>query len=497
MDGWKLLALASWLSIPALVWAQSDAPRLADAADRQLILPPAYLSTPVAQDEPIGPVPNQAPKDVKPDSEPIEPIIPIPKKVDGKTDKKEPDKKPPAEIVPPKKVETPPAATIGQPSGTNYGLLDQNPPARLAWVTPEYLLWKTSGARVPALATSSPQRTPAANSGVPGEPGTSILFGNQTMLNGFRSGIRVRAGFWFDDTETLGIDGTFLFLGQAGQKLVANSTGSPGLSRPFFDVVNGVPSAEPIALGTVANGTFNSALAGNLFAKVATNTWGGDISFRRFLYENDSFRIDGLLGYRYQRLSDSIATVSNSTVNDDVNEPFILPNGSTLAITDGFNTTNNFNGGLLGISGSWQYGRWFVNANAKIALGATNHIVNINGSTTITSPGLIPATLTGGLLALPTNIGTYTSSAFSVIPEFGLNVGYQLTTNLRLFGGYSFMYWSDVVRAGDQIDTSLNTSQIPRAVPPSPVSGTPRPAFIMHDTGFFAQGANIGMELRW
>ena len=45
---------------------------------------------------------------------------------------------------------------------------------------------------------------------------------------------------------------------------------------------------------------------------------------------------------------------------------------------------------------------------------------------------------------------------------FGLGfVAYMTVGFSFMFGGYSFMYWSNVVRPGDQIDRNLNPNLIP------------------------------------
>jgi hypothetical protein len=123
-------------------------------------------------------------------------------------------------------------------------------------------------------------------------------------------------------------------------------------------------------------------------------------------------------------------------------------------------------------------------------------VVRISGTTVITEPGLAP-NVQGGLLALPTNIGTYSRDRFSVVPEIGVNVGCQVTNRLRVFAGYTFLYWSNVVRPGDQIDTTINPTQLPSAAGPGTLVGPARPAFAFHETGFWAQGINVGVQFRW
>ena len=55
-----------------------------------------------------------------------------------------------------------------------------------------------------------------------------------------------------------------------------------------------------------------------------------------------------------------------------------------------------------------------------------------------------------------------------MVPEVGINLGFQLTNNLKIYGGYSFLYWTNIVRPGDQIDTTVN----PNLVPTSSTFGT-------------------------
>ena len=113
--------------------------------------------------------------------------------------------------------------------------------------------------------------------------------------------------------------------------------------------------------------------------------------------------------------------------------------------------------------------------------------------TTTTVPGQASNIYTGGLLALPTNIGTYTRNQFTAIPSIEARVGYQLTCHWRAYAGYTAIFWGDVARAGDQIDLVVNPSQLP----PGTLQGPARPAFAFHDSNFWAQGINVGLELRF
>jgi hypothetical protein len=79
-----------------------------------------------------------------------------------------------------------------------------------------------------------------------------------------------------------------------------------------------------------------------------------------------------------------------------------------------------------------------------------------------------------------------------VAPEAGLDLGYQLTPNLRVQVGYTFLYLSSVARAGDQIDRGIDSVQLTGV--PSPFG---RPAFRPNRTDFWAQGINVGASFRF
>jgi hypothetical protein len=115
--------------------------------------------------------------------------------------------------------------------------------------------------------------------------------------------------------------------------------------------------------------------------------------------------------------------------------------------------------------------------------------VEIDGATSFNGAAPVP----GGVLAVQSNIGHYRNSRFAVLPEVGVHAGYQLTPALRVFAGYTFVYLSDVVRAAEQIDLTINPNQLPPAVPGGPA----QPAFQFQHTSFWAHGIQLGMELRY
>lgn len=484
-----LTALAGWLALPVLTMAQPDGPRFTRA--------PGTQTTQAA-------TPTQLPSAASGDK-------PVPKH-------------PAAEIIAPKKIESQPTVTIEEvpsdprlynqrwlPGKSSIEDCPTDTPARCAfepdanhmvWVVPEWLVWKATGMHVPPLITASSTGASQGDAGVIGVGDTRVLFGNDSQLKSFRSGVRVRAGLWLESSQTLGLEASVFYLGQKSYGVTYQTSGATdSLARPFFDVLNNARSSEVIAFSTVnADGSLNSTIFGTFTARTTTDLWGADFNLRRYLCATQSFRLDGLLGFRYQRLRDTLETNSNSTINADG----VIGNltaGTDLKIQDFFHTTSNFYGGQLGLTGNWQIDRWYVGLTGKVAMGVAKHEVLINGLTTITAPGASEAQVTvGGLLAQGTNIGRHRTDRFSVIPEVGINLGYQLASNIRLFAGYSVLYWSNVVRAGDQIDLTVNTTQVQRSTTSTAtLTGTPRPAYgsAFRESGFWAHGANLGLEFRW
>src|SRR5262249_10329720 len=123
--------------------------------------------------------------------------------------------------------------------------------------------------------------------------------------------------------------------------------------------------------------------------------------------------------------------------------------------------------------------------------------VDIRGDQIVVPPGAGPAIFVGGLLATQTNIGRTSRDTFAVVPELNLNVGYQVPPHVRLFAGYESLYWSNVVRPGEQIDGVIDIAFVPN--PPAGVqpTGLFRPANPFRQSDLWAHGLNLGMEFGW
>src|SRR5206468_2737676 len=118
--------------------------------------------------------------------------------------------------------------------------------------------------------------------------------------------------------------------------------------------------------------------------------------------------------------------------------------------TDSFRTLNNFNGCEFGFRAEITFQRWSLDILTKMAAGNIRREILISGSTQTTVPGSTTTNSAGGVYALGSNIGNHFNDDWVVAPEFGLNVGYQLSSNVRVRLGYSFLFLQGIGRAADQ-----------------------------------------------
>jgi hypothetical protein len=358
------------------------------------------------------------------------------------------------------------------------------------WVSFEYLGWWQSGMSLPPLVTTSGGNPlPAAgNAGVLGNAQTRILFGGEDVLEDGFSGGRLQFGIWLDRCHNWAAAAEYFELSSRSESFSGNTNGFPVLARPFFNILDGAEDAQIVSYPGVSNGAISATATSELV--------GGGFHFRRQTNCNSGCgrgilcdgcstfhsRTDGLFGYRYVQLDESVS------VSESVNG--IAPNNGSFIINDTFRTRNQFNGFDMGMNYQRFRGPWSLDLLAKMAIGNTRQHVDINGSTLIngTNQG------NGGLLAQTSNIATYSRDRFTIMPELGANVGYQLTYNLKLKVGYTLIFWSNVVRPGDQIDLDIN----PNLFPPATGAAVPaRPQFAFRDSDYWVQGISFGGEFTW
>ncbi len=401
--------------------------------------------------------------------------------------------------APPSDVDEGPYAYDDTECGDFSGLC--SPPGRF-WLRGEYLSWWTNGQTIPPLVTTSPQGTSRSAAGV--LPAATVLYGLDTVNTDGHSGFRSTLGFWLDACHVWGVEFDYFNIGERDNGFAQTSTGNPILARPFFNVETNQQASELTAYPGIAEGTLSVEARDYFHSGGITLTYGlcscdsccdscgdpcGDACDTSCCPALFCCRTDLLVGFRYYNLSDRVGI--HEFVRD-IN-PQSVSLGSTFDILDSFSAKNDFYGADIGLRTQIFRGRFSLDLLTRVAIGNNHETIVINGQTMIAAPSQPTQTYGSGILAGPTNTGTFQRNVFTMIPQLGLELGYQVNCHWRAFVGYDVIYWGCVARSGDQIDLNLD----PRNFPPATEGGLPFPAFSGRSACFWAQGVNVGGEFRF
>jgi len=391
----------------------------------------------------------------------------------------------------------------------------------VVYVHGEYLIGRIEGMNTPPLVIQDDN---------PDFTSADIIYGGDRILEDERDGFRITLGVWLDDYGKWGVEGDYLNLGDLDERFTAGTADGLGalndifIGRPANNTLeSGAIPRGPVSEDVDANGLdgtvtvdsrseFRSAgirLVHNLCCVDRLPTCCGDsvacgsgvdcgsgvgCPIRPLgricdLLGKGVRRTDVLYGFRWAELNESLR------ITEDL-ETLPLP-GTTFDIFDLFDTSNEFFGGEIGFQTQWEHRRWSLGLLSKIAIGNTQQRVRIDGETITTEPGGLPTVDEGGFLALPTNIGSFSRDEFSVLPELGLTLGYRITPRLRFTAGYSLIYWSNVLRPGDQIDLDINVTQVPSEDIVPDLVANDHPRFEFRQTDVWAQFLSLGAEYTW
>jgi Putative beta barrel porin-7 (BBP7) len=353
----------------------------------------------------------------------------------------------------------------------------------LWWTSVDALFAWTRPSSVPPLVTTSPAGTAQAAAGVLGQPNTSILFGNGDVDGQVRSGIRLGVGTWFDRQHTWGIDVGFSVLESQNTIFSEGSSGTPILARPFTNATNNTPSSQLVAFPGVASGTITASDGSGNFYDL-------HLDFFALPFDDAHILLEPLLGYRFLRYTDRLA-VDSTLVSAGAGG---VVAGTQIVTSDRFSAQNNFNGGDFGMRTKFVWNPWSLEVLGRLAVGNVQRSIGIAGATQTTVPGSTPAESAGGFLALSSNTGTFRSNDWVAIPEFGLNLSWNINNQLRIGLGYSFLYWSQIAHAADQVSLNLN----PNLFPPATAGATPAsPSFQLNKSEIWIQTLSAGLEYRF
>jgi hypothetical protein len=366
-------------------------------------------------------------------------------------------------------------------------------PSERLWLKGDYILWWVAGNRLPPLVTSSPSGTTRSEAGVlgVGHPlapltnTTSIQFGSEKVDADVRFGGRITGGFWFDDCQRYGLEGTWFSLeDEVATRFPVGSASSPIVARPFFNVGILAQDSQLVA--------FPDVVDGQIAVTTGSEVQSGAIGVRRLAWVGEHGRIDFLLGYRFMRFDEELL------IDEDLvstNPGGVIPQGTTFDVFDRFDTQNLFHGADFGVSVEYRRGYAKLDATGKLGLGGLHRELDIAGATTVMPPDELPVTNVGGLLAQPTNIGVHDDTDFAIVPELNVNLQFSLTCDLKCSLGYSLILLTGVLRTGEQIDIAVDSTALPTASN-TIGAGPGHPTVNLNDTNLWLQGLSFGVEIR-
>jgi hypothetical protein len=352
-------------------------------------------------------------------------------------------------------------------------------PSDRAFVQAEYLLWWMQAANVPVLATTAVGQS----SGYLGMPGTQVLLGPGTFGSTARNGFRVRAGAWLDECAQTGVDASYFFLGQQSTNFQIDSNQFPTIARPFFAPNLGREFGELVA--------FPGLSTGALRVETSSSLWGADINYRCGICNTCDSRSEAFIGYRHLNLRENLTVTEFITSGPNAPDPA----GTSIVVSDSFTTRNRFHGGQVGYAFARRRGNLEVSGRISVALGVNSQELETTGTQRRVQPGQGAELFTGGLLAAGPNLGTFHRDRFSVAPEATLNVGFWINERLKASVGYNFLFWSNVIRPGDQIDRTVDLTFVPNA--PRVPFNVNRPLPTFDQSNVWVQGISFGLEYRW
>ncbi len=400
-----------------------------------------------------GPEPALLPggKDV---SQPLQAVGPLP------AEPKEPKPKAPAADDVPEAKAIPPEKPRG--------------PLGPGWDALELLYWWPTRQPVQPLAIGTRGGT------------SSVLLGGQSLDSQPSAGGRFALGWTTTTDETAGLEIVYFFLGtrtfrQNVRSFAGGTATTFGL--PYTNAATGASEILTLARPGVADSS--------LTVSTAVRVQGWEVNSVANVLNEKHIKLNALIGWRYFQVHEGLRLEQAQYRYTGA--------GGVIRTADQFDAHNRFHGGQLGLHADMRRGIVFCEMTAKVAFGQTYEVVKNEGMTLFQPNIGGPVTQQfggSGLYVQPSSLGRTANGVFAVVPEGTFKFGFRLGDSGRVYVGYSFIYLSDAVRPGDQIDRTLNPAQIPLVNGTGPIAGD-RPSRLFNRSDFWAQGLIIGLETRY
>jgi hypothetical protein len=334
---------------------------------------------------------------------------------------------------------------------------------------------------------NSPAPVPLVTDGLLGEPGTKTFLGGEDLDTGANPGFRLTAGYAF--TERWGVEGSYFYIPSRSTSRSVSSSGQLGstdLIVPFIDATTGSESGTEISFAPIYRGSATETLSNNLMGADLNATWA--------LSPSGPWRVDLLGGFRWLRLHETYTFTSSS--------PFIPPfprTSGTPPTSSAPSITSTAPRPACGRASTGRASSPAPPSSSPWAPWRSPRASAAPSSPTTTPTSAPPRPSRAATSPCPPTSANYSRTVFAVVPEIGLNLGYQITSWASVFVGYTFLYTNNVIRPGNQINRAVNTSQSTAYTqdPAAQLQGAAQPTFKFKSSDFWAQGMNLGLAFRF
>ncbi|MFO0846062.1 MAG: BBP7 family outer membrane beta-barrel protein [Gemmataceae bacterium] len=393
-------------------------------------------------------------------------------------------------------VQNVPAPPMGQPYSAEVANLDYQPYVGPLWTTDfEYLLYfvKPHSFTNPVLGESNdPNRNlggfvTTLGADAPGF--VSVVNGNvdRGPYHGGRLTITRALPVSYDRCAHAEV--VFFWLPQQDNRrsVVSTPDGNPAILLPFRSSLDTAGIGPVGNYSAVVSGNINGArIDGAASVYTALQWWGGELNYSGPFYASDCFGFEGLFGFRYMGMQDTVEITAGSGI------------GGGLNTFDQFKTTNHFYGGQAGVRLLWFDDRWAVKVEGKVGLGDSQSNLAVRGENA-TPVGFPGAAGIGGFYTSSTNVGNSSTDKFGAIVDLNTSLRFALSSSCGLSVGYNFLYWSSVLRAADQVSGSLNPTFHPilNVLTGAGQVGPPEPRQLRNAGDIWAHGLNFGLDFRF
>jgi hypothetical protein len=396
------------------------------------------------------------------------------------------------------------------------------------WANAEYVFWTIGTGKLVEAAKES-YNSDLFNA-LLNAAGKDYLNFVETLLGNNRSGFRLSAGAWIDDEQTVGVEAGFLHVNRSplvlniGQRdlnpleeilgnrptqtiqrtlnplerLLSNRQANNHhvhLDGPLRTLLLlrrfGLPAIDSLGRTIIVPFGRRDLANGSATFEIADQTlWIMDLGGRVRLFNSDGITADGLVGYRRVSYEDSMSIRSQSTTL----APPLLP-GSLIQSVDMIQAENTYDGVLLGVDLALQTGSWTFAVRPTATIAAYRSEVIRAGATTVTFADDRPRlAVSGGTYLRAEDLGTFTTTGWTVLPEIGLRAARALGENVRLTFGTSLLYLPEVARTGPQIEIGLDPA---RTLPGALGTYQPRTVQPPEMRSAFLTTITLGLELHF